>query len=85
MKIAIVRKIAYEFIGVMLIGSVIKKLSHDLFLENIKKYFPDIIEFTLLSPDHTWFENTIGFFQEEYLNVPVITGGPHATFFPEMS
>ena len=95
MKIAILQKIAYELIGVMFIGSVIKKSGHDcevfvydldknLFVENIKEYSPDIIAFTLLSPDHTWFKNTVDFFQEEYPNVPVIIGGPHATFFPEM-
>jgi len=95
MKIAIIQKIPYEFIGVMCISSVIKKAGHDceIFIadwegkrlfENIRLYDPDIISFSLLSPDYKWFKDCVSGARRYKLGMPIIVGGPHATFFPDL-
>lgn len=94
MKIALLQKIPFEFIGVMFISSVIKRLGHECevfianidrshVLENVRRYTPDLIAFSLLSNDYSWFKDTLSSLQH-ISDVPVIVGGPHATFFPEL-
>jgi len=94
MKIAILQKVAFEYIGVTFISAVIKKLGHECeifiadidkvhLLENVRKYSPDIIAFSIMSPDYRWFTETISYLQQTSQDIPVIVGGPHATFFPE--
>ena len=95
MRIAILQKIPFEFIGVMFLGSVIKNLGHQCevfiadidrtqLLKNVKNYSPDLIAFSLLSNDYRWFKKFFPSLQQTLPNTPVIVGGPHATFFPEL-
>ena len=95
MRIAILQKIPFEFIGVMFLGSVIKNLGHQCevfiadidraqLLENVKNYSPNLIAFSLLSNDYRWFKKIFPSLQQTLPNTPVIVGGPHATFFPEL-
>ena len=95
MKIAILQKIPYEFIGVMFLSSIIKKLGHECevfiadidrahLLENARRYAPDLIAFSLMSNDYSWFKDKMFYLQHTSQDIPVIVGGPHATFFPEL-
>jgi radical SAM superfamily enzyme YgiQ (UPF0313 family) len=94
MKIALLQKIPFEFIGVMFLSSVIKRLGHECevfiadldrshLLDNVRRYSPDLIAFSLLSNDYGWFKDTLTALQQTS-DIPVIVGGPHATFFPEL-
>ncbi len=95
MKIAILQRIPYEFIGIVFLGAVIKKEGHECevfisdiereqMLEKVSNYTPDIIAFSLLSNDYRWFENTIASVRQRFPDVSVIVGGVHTTFFPEL-
>ncbi len=95
MKIALLQKIPFEFMGIMFLSSVIKGLGHECevfisdidrshLLENVKKYSPDLIAFSLMSNDYGWFRHTMSSLQQTSSDIPVIVGGPHATFFPEL-
>ena len=95
MKIAIIQKIPYEFIGLMHISSVIKKSGHNcqMFIagyegkrlfQNIQLYAPDLIAFSLLSSDYRWFKDCISEARRHKLDMPIIVGGPHATFCPDL-
>ena len=85
----------YEFFGVMYVSSVIKKSGHSCevfildwdtkrFLENIRLYAPDLMAFSLASCDYGWFKACISRFRSSKLDMPIMVGGPHATFFPEL-
>ena len=95
MEISILQKIPYEFIGVMFLSSVIKKLGHECevfiadierthLLENVRRYCPDLIAFSLMSNDYSWFKDTMSYLRQTSQEIPVIVGGPHATFSPEL-
>jgi radical SAM superfamily enzyme YgiQ (UPF0313 family) len=95
MKVALVQKIPYEYIGVMFLSAVIKKgggesasfiaaLEGRRLLPNLRQYQPDLVAFSLLSPDHRWFAGLVREVKAALPGVPVIAGGPHPTFFPEI-
>jgi len=95
MRIAIMQKIPIELMSVMFIGAVMNKTGHESevfipdlestqLLESVKKYSPDMIAFTLMSADYSWFNDIMLQLQEILPGVPVIVGGPHATFYPEI-
>ena len=95
MKIALLQKIPFEFIGIMFLSSVIKRLGHECevfisnidrshLLENVRRYSPDLIAFSLMSNDYSWFKDTMSSLQQTSSDIPLIVGGPHATFFPEL-
>jgi len=95
MKIAILQKVPFEYIGVMSISAVIRKLGHEheVFIsdidkvhlsENVRSYSPDIIGFSLMSTDYKWFTEQLSWLRKTSPDIPIIVGGPHATFFPEL-
>ena len=95
MRIAILQKVPFELIGIMFLSSVIKKCGHECevfisdidkagLLENVKRYSPKLIAFSLMSTDYRWFQDTMSYLQQTSQDIPVIVGGVHATFSPEL-
>lgn len=95
LKVAIIQKIPVELMGVMFVGAVINKSGHECevfisdldgagLLKNVKKYSPDLIAFTLMSADYRWFNDVMLQLKNMLPDIPVIVGGPHATFYPEI-
>ena len=81
-------------LGITMIAGVLRKGGHevDLFvvennlkdrLEEIKKFEPDIIGFSVISGSHQGY---IKIAQEikKKLDIPILWGGPHVTFFPKI-
>ena len=96
MRIAFVQDILGFSIplGITMIAGVLRKGGHevDLFvvennlkdrLEEIKKFEPDIIGFSVISGSHQGY---IKIAQEikKKLDIPILWGGPHVTFFPKI-
>ncbi|MFH1862342.1 MAG: radical SAM protein [bacterium] len=92
-KILFLQTVQFEFSGVMSVAAALKKEGHevDLFLESeegkdfysrIKQFAPDLIAFSTMTGDHV---RCLEIAEEvkKSLDVPIILGGPHATFFPE--
>ena len=82
-----------ENFGIISISSVLKAGGHqtDLIIEGspdkllrfVKNTRPDIIAFSCTTGMHKWVVRVAGKIKSE-ISVPVIVGGPHPTFFPQM-
>ena len=96
MRIAFVQDILGFSIplGTTMIAGVLRKNGHEvgLFvvenklektLQELKRYKPDIIGFSVISGSHQGY---IKIAQEikDRLNIPILWGGPHVTFFPKI-
>lgn len=83
--------IGYQF-GIMYISSVLKKHNHycEVFVEGLEDDLitavceakPSIIGFSSMTGTQRWLKNTISRLKNR-LNVPIVVGGPHPTYFPE--
>jgi len=92
-KILFIQNIPFEFMGPMSLSAVLKKRGHDCrllitsespdFLGRIADYGPDLIAFSTMTGPHRWVLDTAGKIKPIF-NKPVILGGPHPTFFPEI-
>ncbi len=92
-KLVFLQRDTYECLGSMIISAVIKKHGHecDLFIQReerdfikaVKESSPDIVGFSFMTGYHHWVLETAKRIKEE-LGVPIILGGTHPTFFPEI-
>lgn len=92
MKILFLQRDPFVNMGVMSLSACLKeKHSCYLLIENaeqnlmreIKKINPDIIAFSCTTGIHTWALKTASDIKKQ-LKIPIIMGGPHPTFFPEV-
>ncbi len=93
MKITFVQNLIVPYFGIMYISAVLKRAGHltDVFIEGLHKDIikdicdakPDIVGFYCITGEHRWVEKTAAEIKRR-LNVPIIVGGPHPTYFPEM-
>ncbi|MFH1365792.1 MAG: radical SAM protein [Patescibacteria group bacterium] len=93
MKMVFVQNFLGPHFGIMYISAVLKQngYSTDVFIEGLHKDIvkdicdakPDIIGFTCITGEHRWLEKRAAEIKK-YLDVPIIVGGPHPTYFPEM-
>lgn len=93
MKMVFVQNLLTTHFGIMYISSVLKQNGHstDVFIEGLHKDIvkdicdakPDIVGFTCITGEHRWVEKRVAEIKK-YLDVPIIVGGPHPTYFPEM-
>lgn len=92
-RIAFINEDSFFRCGVASIIAVLKKNGHqcDVFLEKEEKdllsavggFSPDVLAFSCTSGEHNWVMKTAGNLKKR-LNLPVILGGPHPTFFPRI-
>ncbi len=92
-RILFLQTVQFEFIGVMSISAYLKQAGHqvDLFLEGeegkdflpkIREHRPDLVAFSAMTGDHVRCLE-IATQVKKILDVPILMGGPHPTFFPE--
>jgi anaerobic magnesium-protoporphyrin IX monomethyl ester cyclase len=93
MRILFVQDDLFKYQGIMLLSSIIKRAGHscdvvvscfhkDPVKEVLEKK-PEMICFSLTSTKYPWFSKTAKKIKEK-TEVPIVVGGPHPTFFPEM-
>ncbi len=93
MKIVFVQNFYGFNFGVMYLSAILKKHGYetDVFIGGLHKNIvkeiceakPDIVGFTCITGDHRWAEK-IALEIKKKINAPIIVGGPHPTYFPEM-
>jgi radical SAM superfamily enzyme YgiQ (UPF0313 family) len=89
-KLVLIQNALYEYFGPMYLSAVLKQHGHqcELFvtqkekdlIESIKQAKPDIIAFSVMSHDYKWAINQAKAIKSR-INVPIMMGGPHPTFF----
>ena len=93
-KILFVQNIEYDYLGVMYVSSVLKNAGHECDLliqhdpEKIINYAAGknytIFAFSIMSGIHQWALKVTGKLKEAFPETPVIFGGVHPTYFPEV-
>ena len=91
-KVLFLQRDPTVYIGVMIISAVLKREGHQcaVLIENMEKdfmgsilhYSPDLVAFSCTTGLHRWVIETAKKIKEK-IKVPIIVGGPHATFYPE--
>jgi len=92
-KVLFLQNIPFEYMGSMYISALLKKHGHNCrllilsehkdYLRQIIEYDPDIIGFSTMTGPHKWVLKVASEIKEN-VNKPIILGGPHPTFFPEI-
>jgi len=93
-RLLFLQEVAFEYVGVMCISAYVKSKGHtcdilieseegDAYFDKIMDFQPDVIAFSAMTGFHNHYLEVATRVKEE-IGVPVIFGGPHATFFPEM-
>jgi anaerobic magnesium-protoporphyrin IX monomethyl ester cyclase len=92
-KILFVQNLPFEYVGPMSISAVLKERGHQCrlvivgddrrYLETIAEYNPDLIGFSTMTGPHRWVLKIAEEIKGRF-TAPIILGGPHPTFFPEI-
>ena len=91
MKIAFVQYPWWDLLGIMYLSAVLKQAGHEFkvfigernLIKSLKKFSPDLIGFSAVTGPHFW-DLKVARKIKEVMDVPIVFGGPHATFFPEV-
>jgi len=93
MKMVFIQNLSLSHFGITYISAVLKRRGYltDVFVEGLHKDIvedvcrarPDIVGFTCITGDHQWVGKKAAEIKR-YLDVPIIVGGPHPTYFPDM-
>jgi anaerobic magnesium-protoporphyrin IX monomethyl ester cyclase len=92
-KVLFLQNIPFEYMGPMYLSALLKQHGHRCrliilsehknYLDEINEYNPDLIAFSTMTGPHSWVLKTADRIKKNF-NKPVILGGPHPTFFPEV-
>ena len=92
-NILFLQNLPFEYMGPMYISALLKKHGHRCrliivsehkdYLDEIREYDPDIIAFSTMTGPHKWVLETAEKVKT-IVDKPVILGGAHPTFFPEI-
>lgn len=87
MKILFIHKQIFMFFGITALSGYLKKHGHNTdvligdaephLVEKINEIKPDLIGFSIMSNDETWFLDLSKKVKEAYPNIPIIVGGAH--------
>ena len=89
-----IQKYVFAYIGIMSISRHLLNNNYETFvvidslidrrkmINKIRGINPDLIGFSLMSTDHSWFVEIIKFIKKHFPNIPIIVGGVHAIFYP---
>lgn len=93
MKMVFIQNFLGPHFGIMYLSALLKQhgCATDVFIEGLHKNIieniceanPDIIGFTCVTGEHRWVEKRAAEIKKK-LAVPIIVGGPHPTYFPQM-
>ena len=93
-RLLFLQQVAFEYVGVMSLSAYVKSKGHvcDILIESeegkdfydkVSDFNADVIAFSTMTGSHTHYLKMADEVKK-ILDVPVIFGGPHPTFFPEM-
>ena len=91
-RVLFLQNVWTENLGPMYLSASAKRAGHhcDLLIETksgsnseIKKFKPDIVAFSVMTGSHGWALQKATEIKKE-LGIPIIMGGPHATYYPEV-
>jgi len=92
-KVLFLQNMPFEYMGPMYLSAMLKAHGHQCrlyilsehkdYLEKMNEYDPDLIAFSTMTGPHKWVLKTAAKIKEE-VEKPIILGGPHPTFFPEI-
>ena len=92
-KVLFIQDLLFEFLGPMYLASYLEKKGHSAeivvaygrinIIKHIKETQPDLIAFSIMSTSHQWAFKIAKKIKKSF-KIPIIFGGPHPTFFPEM-
>jgi anaerobic magnesium-protoporphyrin IX monomethyl ester cyclase len=92
-RVLFIQNIPFEYMGPMYLSAVLKNRGHNCriliaeshrdFLPHLMEYQPDLIAFSTMTGPHKWVIETASIIKQ-HVKRPVILGGPHPTFFPEI-
>ena len=92
-KVTFIQNVWFEYIGIASISAFLKAHGHetdivlgdtDDVIKKIKESPTDLIGFPCMTIHHEWVIECATKLKESGVVVPIIVGGPHPTFFPEM-
>lgn len=93
MKVLFIQQDVFKAYGLMLLSSILKNAGHkvEILIDSleknlfgkIKKINPDVIAFSLVSTRWDWMSDLAKRIKLKF-NKPILVGGPHPTFFPEI-
>ena len=92
-KVLFLQNLPFEYMGPMYISAVLKSHGHRChliilseekdYLQKVREYNPDLIGFSTMTGPHKWVLKIAREVKRE-VNTPILLGGPHPTFFPEI-
>lgn len=92
-KIAFVQNFWYEYIGPMILSAFLKQHGHTTeafvdddytLLQKVKEEAFDIIAFSIMTCHERWMLKVAAEIKKINKGIPIIVGGPHPTFFPDI-
>lgn len=93
MKIVFYQRDSFIKMNIEQLSAILKEKGHecDLFIESGERNFlnsvlnsdADLLAFSCTSGEENWVLNTVAKIKKE-MPIPMIIGGPHATFFPQI-
>jgi radical SAM superfamily enzyme YgiQ (UPF0313 family) len=92
-KVSFLQNIWYEYLGVMSLSATLKANNHEVevvignkneILNSVIESRPDLIAFSAMTIQHNWVSEMADYIKKAGIKTPIIVGGPHVTFFPEM-
>jgi radical SAM superfamily enzyme YgiQ (UPF0313 family) len=92
-KVLFLENMWHEKLGIMTLSSILKENGHkcDIFIGDgnkiinyLEKTDPDVIAFSCMNIQYEWVKNTCKNIKNAGFKIPIIVGGPHPTFFPEI-
>jgi len=95
MKVLFIQKYVFAYLGIISISGYLQKYQHESsvlidnlidrkdLIKKIKEENPDIICFSLMSTDHSWFTEIIKPIKSNFPDTPILVGGVHSILYPE--
>jgi anaerobic magnesium-protoporphyrin IX monomethyl ester cyclase len=95
LKVLFIQKQFFAYLGVMSLSGHLRAHGHETFaligsqhreaqlLSLIQEFGPDVIGFSLMSTEHTWFAELAVRIKARFQSVPIVAGGIHAILYPD--
>lgn len=92
-KALFIQNMWIELLGVMTLSSYLKRKGHNCdivigekkaIVKKIKEFKPDFLAFSSMTIQHNWVLDITKYLRDIGIAIPIIIGGPHATFFPHI-
>ena len=92
-RILFVQNIWFKLFGTMTLSRCLKDRGHTVqlamgkpssLLRHARQFQPDLIAFSCMTMETTWFKKTVALFRHADIRCPIVLGGIHATISPDI-